>query len=369
MKKLIFFPSVTGHNLEFIHHLYMGYVDSQEEAIFVLPERYNEQKKLLDWPSCDRITFDLMSMEEMGQVYPSARKKAKLLHKYMRKNNVHEAFLSDIMGMMPYLPFYLGRRDHVYGLTFGIYLYRWKTRARWKNLIEGTFHWMMSRCHSIRRIYVGNDTSAPLYFNKLFHTDKYLYCPDPFNKQDVSYRDLRAEYKIPSDRWIMYHFGSMGGRKGTDYILRSILYMSQEVRKNYCFVFAGIVQEKEKFYDYLKQINDNNVVLVFDKFCEFDFIQQWCMCCDAILIPYSQTHLSSGIIGYAAQYKKPVIGPSSGLIGKLIRRNHLGVVLDDFSSTSMLKAYNDVCNWTPLGNNYIERNSVKSFNDIVINDR
>lgn len=366
MKKLIFFTSVTGHNLEFIHHLYEGFVQSSLVAVFVLPERFLEQRRLLQWTECERISFDLMTMDEMGAIYPSARKKAQLLRDHIQKNQVHDVFVADIKGLMPWLPFYTTKQDKICGLLWEVYFYRWHSRARWKNLIEASFHWLICHCKSVDKVLVGNDSSAAAYFNRFFHTHKYVASADPFNRIEVPFADLRQQYGIDDSRKIMYHFGSMGGRKGTNYILQSILDMPQEEREKYCFVFAGIIQNKPQFYDYVNRINDDKLVKVFDKFCEFEFIQQWCMNCDAILIPYTTTHQSSGILGYAAQYKKPVIGPSSGLVGKLIRFYHLGIGLPAFTSNLMLDAYQNVQSWEYEENDYLVKNSADNFTNLVI---
>lgn len=372
MKTLIYFTSVTGHNIEFIHHLYMGYFYSEKEALFVIPEKFHQQESLFDWPKCERITFDYLSAEEIGSLGDSLFRKSfrfsKLLRKYMTKNHVRVAFVADLMGLMPFLPFVLSKRFSIYGLTFGVYLYRWYTRAKYKSLLEAICHCLMAKSKSIKSIYVGNDTSAPLYYNRLFKTHKYKYVPDPFNCIEVPFRDLRKEYGIAVDKKVMYHFGSMGGRKGTIQIINSIIELNEEEREKYVFVFAGIVQDKEAFYNAINKIENRNNIFIFDRFCDFEFISQWCQCCDAILIPYSHTHSSSGLLGYAAQYKKPVIGPNSGLIGKLIRRNHLGLDLDIINSDKLRRAYQDIDNWNYRVNNYVSKNSVSHFSEIVIND-
>lgn len=52
---------------------------------------------------------------------------------------------------------------------------------------------------------------------------------------------------------------------------------------------------------------------------------------DAILIPYKNTAQSSGLLGYAAQFNKPLLAPSNGLIGKLVNEYKLGYLLDNLS--------------------------------------
>ncbi len=49
---------------------------------------------------------------------------------------------------------------------------------------------------------------------------------------------------------------------------------------------------------------------------------------DVILMPYTRPEYSSGILALAARSGKPVIGPTGGLLGRLIRENGLGVAAE-----------------------------------------
>ena len=51
MKYMIFETCLTGHRLEYIHHIYMGAVDRKDEYYsFILPEQFQDIKKNLVWP-------------------------------------------------------------------------------------------------------------------------------------------------------------------------------------------------------------------------------------------------------------------------------------------------------------------------------
>ena len=46
MKYMIFETCLTGHRLEYIHHIYMGAVDRKDEYYsFILPEQFQDIKK------------------------------------------------------------------------------------------------------------------------------------------------------------------------------------------------------------------------------------------------------------------------------------------------------------------------------------
>lgn len=372
--KGVFFNSAYGHNLEFIHHLYMAFLEDGSDVVFILPDHFLKQKEKMLWPHADNIRFDLIPSDEVffsKNYHPlySEYKIAKTLKRYLKKNNVSEAFLSELFVMMPFLPlFFLSHKFSLHGLIWKIHLYRWKERKWYGKFYDTICYFLMAKCRGIKHIYMGNDKSAPIYYNKLYNTKKFKYIPDPFNKIDVPYKDMRKEYGIPDGKIVLYHFGSMGGRKGTREILQSLLDMDEEERNKYVFVFAGLIRDKQGFYPYVERLKNKDCLRIFDTFCDFDFLQQWCMCCDAILIPYTQSHQSSGVLGYAAQYQKPVIGPGFGLIGKLIRRNHLGITLPAITSKGLRESYCAVKQWTYRETDYLETNSVRRFTDIVVQD-
>lgn len=367
-KRIIFAPSVTGHNLEYIHHLYMGYLTKKDEClIFVIPELFNKQKELFHWPQSTYISFDLMSMAEVGNLDDSWYKKqlrfSLLLRKYIKKHNATTAFVIDLMSMMPFLPCLIWRSVKISGIIYGIYLYRWEELSIHRKLSEIIWHTLLVKRSIFEKIYVLNDRGAALYLNKIYNTDKFKFLPDPYVPLEVPYKDLRIEYNIPISKKIFFHFGSMGYRKGTLLILESILQMSQSERDKYVFVIAGIIQGgiKDQFYDILQRIGDSATILVFDYFNSFETIANWCQNADAILIPYLSSYQSSGIIGYAAQYKKPVITTNKGLVGKLVRKYHLGITLDPVNCDSLIQAYNDIENWENCNSKYLDHNNVDKF--------
>jgi hypothetical protein len=84
------------------------------------------------------------------------------------------------------------------------------------------------------------------------------------------------------------------------------------------------------------------------------------------LIPYKNSEQSSGVLGYAAQFNIPVVGPSSGLLGKLIKKNKLGYTINDITSASL--AYfisNSKNNENIIINNYLDNRTVSTFIETI----
>ena len=82
------------------------------------------------------------------------------------------------------------------------------------------------------------------------------------------------------------------------------------------------------------------------------------MSCDVILTPYKRINTSSGAIGYAAQFKKPVIATGGGLLGKLVNKYHLGVLISDVSGESIADGIRRFESWHYRNNSYLEKNNI-----------
>ena len=102
-------------------------------------------------------------------------------------------------------------------------------------------------------------------------------------------------------------------------------------------------------------------------FCDYSFLGELCFECDAILAPYLDSARSSGIIGHASQYHKPIIAPSSGLIGRLVKKYKLGYLLPTISPYSLCDAYRQlrIKNYSPLDIEYLLSHDVQFFMDTI----
>ena len=94
MKTLVFDTSVTGHHLEYIHHLYLGMLKrTKEHYIFVIPESFKDNRNQYLWPQTDHIIFDFLSSEEIAKMTQknfilSAWNRSILVREKVKKHNV-----------------------------------------------------------------------------------------------------------------------------------------------------------------------------------------------------------------------------------------------------------------------------------------
>ena len=76
---------------------------------------------------------------------------------------------------------------------------------------------------------------------------------------------------------------------------------------------------------------------------------------------------SSGVLGFAAQFNIPLIVPKEGFLGKLVKRNRLGIAYERFEKLYILNAL-DNAKILPLNYAYLKNHSIDEFSDIILND-
>lgn len=369
-KLLIFTHSASGHHPEYLHHLYMGILERENlSAIIVVPESFQKRNVLFEWPPCERVTFDFIPDEKVswgdGKWYKRNLRFAKLVRYYTQKHHPSEVFMIDPMMCMPYLAFMVPSGIKVSGILYEIYQYRWQALSLPRKLAALAWHWLLAKRSCFKTLFLLNDAEVAEHDNRIYHTYHFRYLPDPFMPLPQTTVDFRKKYDIPKEKKLLFHFGSFGHKKGTLQILKSALALSPVEQSKYCFVFAGCVQPiiHDEFYKLIDQLKTGTAVqvIVFDEFCSYEFLAGWCAVCSAILVPYLEAYNSSGCIGYAAQFNKPVIGPTYGLLGKLIKDYALGIQMSRIDTPLLLKAYQQIDNYPVDGSAYLSSNMVKDF--------
>lgn len=365
---LVFDDTIGGHHLEYLHHLHtLAASRPSQRFIFVIPDSFRKFSEKMEWKESSNITYHLLKEElfcKSSNRFKRSYCLSKLLKRIARIYNADRVFLISLMTFLPFLPFILGTHFKVSGIIYKIYLYTWGEEKIVARILDVFKYLLFSRFRVFNKIFLLNDEFAPLYLNKLYKCEKFRYLTDPYSPLSSFFaRDFRKEWEIGSEQKIIIHFGGLSRRKGTLDIIKMLYTLSYSDYTKYVFVFAGVVSQeiREQFYMHYNALKHRVRIMVFDEFCSFEFIESLCFCCDGILIPYHETAQSSGVLGYAAQHKKPVIAPRYGLVGKIVRRNRLGVLFNKLSSDSIGGALEKINNWKWVDNKYVETRTVNKF--------
>lgn len=374
MTTLIFDVSVSGHHLEYLHHYYMGALSRKEEKYIVMvPKEFLIVQDKYTWPKADHITFEYFRPEEEvllkeQNFYKLGWNVSKILNKTVRNKDVDKVLLTMLMQFIPFIIFLLPRKVRVRGIMYKIYLYEEKNMSFFRLLAERIRFWLAAHSDIIEKIFVLNDKDSAQRLNSIYKTDKFHFLPDPVPEIDIEkVHDVRKELNIPVNDKIYLHFGSLDYRKGTIDILKVIASANRNEMQGRTFIFAGKIKRslRNDFYSLLHKAQAKANILVFDEFCSYEFLKNLCYSCDIILMPYYLTNLSSGILGYAVVFRKPVIAPKKGLIGQLVSQFKMGTIIDVPLNKASLLNSPDSYDEKRLAL-YAEENRVEAFISLIL---
>lgn len=322
-----------GHHLEYLNHLYKRAVDiSDTSFVFVVPEQFEKTKVRFEWPQCSNVTFDYIDDNRVGQLRQFCGIKycyfiSKLAKFYFEKHKANEVFLISLINFVMFLPFMLSRNAKISGILYYVYLYDW-AKLGWKKKIEQILMFLvMTRRKNFGKLYVLNDNSAVAYLNKLYKTNRFFYIPDPVASCDLPNYSDSTLLDLPQDAKVYLQCGMMSGRKMTLQILEMITTLPEE-EKMY-FLFTGKIQNdiKEEFYHFYPLAKEKHNIYVKDCHLSYEEMAYFLNISDCVFILYDNTAQSSGFLGHAALHRKPVIAYNKGMIGKLVRKYHLGYTI------------------------------------------
>ena len=376
---VIFNTDLNGHHLEYLNHLYLEALNNKtKHYVFSIPQEFNQLKNTLDWPEANHIQFDFLEEDKLKKIkesslFKQSYLKSRLLKQQIKKHKANKVFLIMLLQFLPFFPFIIANgKVKISGIVYLIYLYRWKT-APFKLKIMDVFKYLLlTKFKMFDTIYILNDLSSAVYLNKLYKSKKFKVLPDPFVQQTLQGINSRPIPLIEKDATVYFHFGALTERKGTLDILKAIKQLDMtKIEQPLCFIFAGKVHPeiKTEFYQLTEEINNKVQLIIYDEFCAYEFIGALCKLSNYFLIPYKNVLQSSGVIAYASYYKKPVVGPNEGLLGKLIRKYQLGFTIKNInqqSITTFIEENKEL--HKKVSHSYIEENSVSNFQKAIFSE-
>ena len=384
-ERIIFFDlAISGHHAEYLYHLIKYRIAHPECPEFVLltHPRFMERVAALNLPchfseSGIRIVHpsldEMRRLESKRSVFSRADEEFRLLCKNVEKFKTQCCYLMDLSPFQ----FVLGTKSAqnfpcaIRGLLFkpysaidndGYFVEKYFIRIlKFRKHLQ--FLWLF-RNKKIDKIYVLNNPEAAKYMNERYQkknlfvalADPILIPPGYFDNKamDVARDSLHYRFLL---------FGSLSSRKGIFHVIDALHCLPETVLTQIEVIFAGklIAKERDRFRSAiinLKRDRPKIRITLHDEFIPYKEIPALFSGSDCVLLPYSLTGASSGLIGHSALYGKPVIGPARDLIGKQIRRYGLGIGIAPINGNTLAAA---MVNFVKKGPSNIDNAGMKRF--------
>ncbi len=192
---------------------------------------------------------------------------------------------------------------------------------------------LLLRRAPVKNLFLLNGEESCRYLAGRFGSrSRFIPVPDPVPEitAEADY-SLRREYRISDGQTAFLFFGAVSPRKGADVLIEVLHLLPAEAAAKSVFLFCG---EPERGYQQafdqavarLRAARSDITLNIEDRFVSDQRMMALFEQSDVVLMPYTRPEYSSGILALAAKAHTPVIGPDSGLLGRLIRQNGLGAV-------------------------------------------
>lgn len=327
-KILIFEPESSGHRNEYLSHL-LNYIRNATTGIefYFLVSRESHRFLNCEESDIQKVHFLILDQDFIL----NAQNAAQIINTYINRYSIDELLVMDlrlfknsISDILSFKKIKISKK----GILFNSY-----HRVFYKNIGDIFF---------LKKIYRKFLFSMHMFFNpslkllvlndkfvvnqlktKKTYRDRISFLPDPIHKQIEINID-----KKPTGKFSMLIFGSLDARKNLSNIAKAFVLLPEEQQKTVKLIIKGKIRlpYKKKASETIRWLKKNTRVEIEaeDKFVsEKDKVEAF-INTDLVLIVYKNFYGSSGVLGHAALYNRPVLASSYGLISDLVEEYNLG---------------------------------------------
>lgn len=227
---------------------------------------------------------------------------------------------------------------------------------------------LLLRNKSIKSVFILNDRDAVDYMNSWsFSRNVFRFLIDPI---PVGMRNIQVSKEKPESnkQFNFIMLGAISPRKGVLEVIKALKHSNFPEGMTVSLRLMGAFSEEYPAYsklikseiESLKLARSDVVVFVQNVFIDNKIFCQEISNSDCVLAPYISFYGSSGMIGHACRYKKPLLVSYEGLIGEIIRENNLGLSVDPKDIKALTYTLERI-----ISSNfeYSEQNAKKYFED------
>jgi glycosyltransferase involved in cell wall biosynthesis len=344
---LIFEPDVEGHSQEWLQHL-VDFAAAHDRtasiAVLAPPALCAALSRSMPIAPDGRIRFIAMRPKEVKlcshrSLSLAAFARWWVMRRYLRRSGADVGFFLclDLLS----LPLALGLRadgKRLSGILFrpsvhyaALGDYRPSLGERLRDLRKDVLYRMMLRNSSVANI-LSLDPFFPAHAQSHYgHGDKVQALPDPAHPSVGPAASAVAG--VPQDRFMFLLFGYLTERKGPLMVLDALRLLPPAVAKRVAVLFAGRVDPaiRDAIASRREMLSREQPELwlsIDDRRLDSAELDGLVRQSAVVLAPYQRFVGSSGVLLWAARAGRPLLAQSYGLVGRLTRDHHLGVVAD-----------------------------------------
>jgi glycosyltransferase involved in cell wall biosynthesis len=377
MNILFFDIFISGHHLEYINHIVDYLVENKQTKnsyFFIVHQNFIAENKHIynkveHLKNIDFIEIDTKFLKNLNvsNRFIRSLNNFNVVNKYAQDLKIDICYLLH----MNVFQLALGLRKPTYKIR-GI-LFMQFTNMKINSLKQYYYYLrrylpilLCKNNKNIDSIFLLNDKESCVKLNNRFKKNNvFKFLPDPIpNIVPENITSLTSYYNVEADTVSFLHFGTISERKGIIEIINSTKLIDKQLQKKITILIVGKSSNpnlEKKIVNNINEVKKSTLVNIIweNKFVSEQKMTTLFKLCDYVLMPYKNPEASSGVLGHAIKASRPVIGPSTGLIGDLIHRYELGLRIENISASSIAEAidnYEDIL-FNPLKSSIFLRNN------------
>lgn len=350
MRKILFYdPYTTGHHSEYLAHP-IHYLRDRDDlhAVIVCSKKLINGLRQYAGECGSKVTIDeideamQLRIDTASNLWARGRADAACFADSIAKHCPDLAISLYINPMQPFLNSAGFRRSDVRlrGILFDPFPLQERLSAKTSNLkaritrLRKTLQirWMI-RNPQLEKFFILNDAKIAKYFSGIgaSATGRFDAIPDPIPLY-LSCAPFVSSHGQKDGRITMLLIGSIDRRKGLIETFNALSLLPAELKPRVSLRVVGRFSGEALRSDAIGRIRalrSEGFMIELDEGWVSDeqFKQEVCDS-SLVLAPYVGFHGSSGVIGHAAFFRKPLLATSGGLIGEIVRKSDIGRVID-----------------------------------------
>ena len=382
---LVFDAAASGHHGEFLENLIAGADLDDLRSLFFLCHPELEKRLVLAQKSrgleCNILPLtetEIDYFDSAKGIFELGKRQLEVLSRHVDKIEPSEILLMH-MNFHQYAlrSWQLPKGVSVRGILLNPYTptdrahgFRAKAFAFLTGIRKRIQFCLMLQNKAIEKIFLLNDPRMAMCLNEWHHKRPVFgsIC-DPIPASSPV-----SDPTVNRGSYTLLLAGSLAPRKGCIEALLAFAELGKATDRRISLRIVGRFRSEEPLFrrracelvDSINLLASHLDVRLEEGFVEDDVLSREFANADCILVPYLEFYGSSGMIGHACRYRKPILACRDGLIGEIVRDRSLGICIDPrdrkgFSQRMLRMLEDDFVYDAPAAEAYVSQACYRKF--------